>query len=177
MLGAVVLGAGGAACAKARAESVPDGPPLSVPAPPPRILSPVEAPVMPGVVPESPSVPAAVAPPTAPVRPVTESRPRLVPPAAAPEDPGAGGGVAGDLRAGSAATAATESTVRGMLARAARDRASVTVSRLSAAGRSQYQQSERFTAQAQQALRERNLVFAATLAEKAAALALELVGR
>ena len=51
------------------------------------------------------------------------------------------------------------------------------VSRLSTAGRSQYEQSERFTAQAQQALLDRNLMFAATLAEKAAALALELVGR
>ena len=64
-----------------------------------------------------------------------------------------------------------------MLARAARDRARVNVSRLSAAGRSQYEQSERFTAQARQALRDRNLMFAETLAEKAAALALELVGR
>jgi hypothetical protein len=64
-----------------------------------------------------------------------------------------------------------------MLARAARDRASVNVSRLSVAGRSQYEQSERFTAQAHQALRDRNLMFASTLAEKAATLALELVGR
>ncbi len=86
-------------------------------------------------------------------------------------------GGTGDLRAGSGSTAATESNVRAMLARAARGRAGVNVSRLSAAGRSQYEQSERFTAQAQQALRDRNLIFAATLAEKAAALALELVGR
>ena len=64
-----------------------------------------------------------------------------------------------------------------MLARAARDRARVNVSQLSVAGRSQCQQSQRFTVQAQQALRDRNLIFAATLAEKAAVLALELVGR
>jgi hypothetical protein len=64
-----------------------------------------------------------------------------------------------------------------MLERAARDRAGANLRRLSAAGRSQYEQSERFTAQAEQALRDRNLIFAATLAEKAAALALELVGR
>ena len=173
-LGAMVLGVGGAACAKARAETVPDGPPLLVPAPPPRVLAPVEVLVIPEVVPESVSAPAA--PPAVPARPVTASRPRPTPPAAAPEAPGSVGG-AGDLRAGSASTAATESSVRGMLARAARDRGSVNVSRLSAAGRSLYEQSERFSAQAQQALRDRTLIFAATLAEKAAALALELVGR
>ncbi|MGH2400786.1 MAG: dihydrolipoamide succinyltransferase, partial [bacterium] len=30
------------ACAKARAATVPDGPPLQVPEPPPRVLAPVE---------------------------------------------------------------------------------------------------------------------------------------
>ena len=130
--------------------------------------------MIPEVAAEPAPVAAAVAPRTAPARPVTESRPRPTPPA-----PDAQGSVgrAGDLRAGSAGTAATGPSGRAILARAARDRASVNVSRLSIAGRSHYQQSERFTAQAEQALRDRNLMFAATLAEKAAALALELVGR
>jgi hypothetical protein len=43
--------------------------------------------------------------------------------------------------------------------------------------RAQYDQSKRFTQQAEQALKDRNFVFAATLADKAAALAVELVGR
>jgi hypothetical protein len=147
---------------------------LLVPAPPQRVLAPVEALVIPDVAAEPAPVPAAITPPTAPARPVTESRPRPTPPA--PDAPGSVGRAA-DLRAGPASTAATGPRVRAMLERAARDRASVNVNRLSTAGRSQYEQSARFTAQAEQALRDRNLMFAATLAEKAAALALELVGR
>ena len=82
-----------------------------------------------------------------------------------------------DLRAGSSTNAATERGVREMLAGAARDITRVDYSRLSAEGRSQYEQSERFSAQAEQALQGRNLIFAATLAEKAATLAAELLGR
>jgi hypothetical protein len=171
---ALLLGVGGAACAKARAQTVPDGPPLLVPAPPQRVLAPVEALVIPEVAAEPAPVPAAAAPRREPARPVIASGPRPTPPA--PEAPAALGR-AGDLRAGSASTAVTEPDVRAMLERAARDRAGANLRRLSAAGRSQYEQSERFTAQAEQALRDRNLIFAATLAEKAAALALELVGR
>jgi histone H3/H4 len=64
--------------------------------------------------------------------------------------------------------------VRDVLARAARDLGRVNVSRLSADGRTQYEQSKRFSAQAEEALKESNLVFAATLADKAATLAAEL---
>jgi hypothetical protein len=67
--------------------------------------------------------------------------------------------------------------VRDLLARAARDINQVDYSRLSAEGKSQYEQSKRFSIQAEQALRERNLIFAATLADKAATLAAELLGR
>jgi hypothetical protein len=81
------------------------------------------------------------------------------------------------LRAPSPANAATERSVRDLLARAARDINQVDYSRLSAEGKSQYEQSKRFSIQAEQALRERNLIFAATLADKAATLAAELLGR
>jgi len=67
--------------------------------------------------------------------------------------------------------------VRDLLARAARDINQVDYSRLSTEGKSQYEQSKRFSIQAEQALRERNLIFAATLADKAATLAVELLGR
>jgi hypothetical protein len=72
---------------------------------------------------------------------------------------------------------ATEGSVRELLARAARDINQVNYNRLSSEGRAQYDQSKRFSIQAEQALRERNLVFAATLADKAATLAAELLGR
>jgi hypothetical protein len=49
--------------------------------------------------------------------------------------------------------------------------------KLNADARAQYEQSKRFTEQAQQALKDRNFVFASTLADKAAALAAGLAPR
>jgi hypothetical protein len=63
-----------------------------------------------------------------------------------------------------------------MLARASRDLTRVDYARLTVDGRAQYDQSRRFSQQAEQALRDRNVVFAATLADKAATLAAELLG-
>lgn len=168
----VGLGGGGAACAKARAEvAPPDGPPLQVPSPPSRVLVPLEELVAPPPAPEPEPPPVAEAPRTPP-RPV-EPRPQPAPPPVAPPavtEPR-------DLRATSPASADSERSVRETLARAARDIVRVEYSRLSADGRAQYDQSRRFSAQAEQALRERNLIFAATLADKAATLAAELLGR
>jgi hypothetical protein len=165
-------------CAKARAATVPEGPPLQVPAPPERVLAPVEEPAVAAAapVPETP----AVAPPVRPARPpAAEARPAPPPSAAAPPAPPAAAPPAAprDLRAPSPANVATERSVRDLLARAARDINQVDYSRLSAEGRTQYEQSKRFSIQAEQALRERNLIFAATLADKAATLAAELLGR
>jgi hypothetical protein len=64
-----------------------------------------------------------------------------------------------------------------MLTRASRDLSRVDYSRLSSDSRAQYEQSKRFSEQAEQALKERNLIFAATLADKAATLAAELLGK
>jgi hypothetical protein len=76
----------------------------------------------------------------------------------------------------SAADVAAERGVRDLLGRATRDLGRVDYGRLSANGRSQYEQSKRFTEQAEQALKDRNFPFAATLADKAATLAAELLG-
>jgi len=70
-----------------------------------------------------------------------------------------------------------ERGVRDLLARAARNLGRVSYVRLSADGKDQYDQSKRFSEQAEEALRARNVVFAATLAEKAATLAAELLAR
>ena len=173
ILGAVLLGAAG--CAKAKAATVPDGPPLSVPQPPERVLAPVEAPAPVAVaapVPEPP--PVAVPAPRTPPRPApreAEQRPQPAPPAATPaEGPR-------DLRPAAANNAATERAVRDVLVRANRDLSRIDYGKLSTDGRAQYEQSKRFSQQAEQALKERNLVFAATLADKAATLAAELLGR
>ena len=91
--------------------------------------------------------------------------------AAAPPEP------ARELRAApSAADAAAERQVRDLLARASRDLGRVDYRRLSTEGKSQYEQAQRFAEQADQALKERNFVFAATLADKAATLASQLAG-
>jgi len=170
----------GAGCAKARAASVPDGPPLQMPEPPPRVLAPVEEPLVATTpAPPEPEPPVAAAPPrVTPPRPAEPAKPQpasappaaAAPPSRAPVETRA-------LRPASPATAATERSVRDMLARAAQDLGRVNYARLSVDGRAQYEQSKRFSTQAEDALRERNLVFAATLADKAATLAAELLSR
>ena len=171
-----------AACAKARAETVPDGPPLAMTAPPPRVLAPVEQPLeaAPAVL-EVPAAPAPQAPaPPPPRRAVAatppaeaETRPEPGPATQSPPplDPGR------ELRAApSTADAAAERQVRDLLTRAARSLGRVDYRRLSTEGRSQYEQSKRFSDQAEDALRDRNFPFAATLADKAFTLATQLGG-
>ena len=125
-----------------------------------------------------PAPPAAARPAPTPARPparrpaVNEPE-RETPPAAAqtpPQNQPA-------LRAApTGADAAADRAVRETLQRAARDLGRVDYGRLSTDGRSQYEQSKRFTTQAEDALRDRNFPFAATLADKAATLAAELLG-
>ena len=180
-LAVVLLTAG---CAARAAEAPAGGPALQVPAPPNRVLAPVEdPPVATAPIPESPpeatpprlsrppadtrpAPPAAAAPAPAPTPPAAPAPPAVAPPA-----------IPRDLRAPSPANAATERDVRDVLARAARDINQVDYNRLSPEGKSQYEQSKRFSIQAEQALRERNLIFAVTLADKAATLAAELAAR
>ena len=80
----VVLSASG--CAKAVAASAPAGPPLQVPAPPERVLAPVEEPAVATSAPVPETPPAAVTPPR-PTRPTVEARPAPAPPAAAAPAP------------------------------------------------------------------------------------------
>jgi hypothetical protein len=76
----------------------------------------------------------------------------------------------------SAADANAERQVRDLLSKASRDLNRFDYRKLSSEGRSQYDQAKRFSDQAEQAMKERNFVFAATLAEKAATLAAQLGG-
>jgi hypothetical protein len=174
----ILLALSASGCAKARAETVPDGPPLQMPEPPPRVLAPVEEELaaVPAVEPQPETPPPTVAAPRTPPRPVTESKPQPATPPAVSAQP-APPAEPRDLRTASPTNAANERTVRDTLARAARDINRVDYGRLSAEGRAQYEQSKRFTVQAEEALKERNLIFAATLADKAATLAAELLAR
>lgn len=175
---ALAIGVASAAgCVKARAQTVPNGPPLSVPPPPERVIAPPEEPVIAALPPvEAPGPVTPTAPPrTQPGRPASPSAPTantsapppVAPPAAEPSRPSPP----------TAADVANERRIREILRRATRDTGRVTYSRLSAAGRSQYDQSKSLSEQAEEAIRDRNWVFAETLADKAATLAAELVAR
>lgn len=165
-----------AGCARARAQTVPDGPPLAVPTPPARVILPPEEPVIaalppvetPPIVPSAPQRPPAArpAPPSA-TPAATTSAPPAPPPVVEPPRPSPP----------SAADIASERRIRQILGRATRDIGRITPGRLSAAGRAQYEQSRSLSEQAELAIADRNWVFAETLADKAATLAAELVGR
>lgn len=173
------LAASGAACAnKAGAETVPDGPPLAMPAPPPRVITPIDEvivsapPAAPDPAPATPPRPAAAKPPLRQDPPAVATQPPAQP-AATPPAP-----EPREVRAvPSAAAAAEERKVRDVMARAGRDLQRVDYQKLSAEGKSQYDQSKRFSEQADLAIKDRNYVYAMTLADKAATLAAELAGR
>ena len=176
-----ILAGAASGCAKARAATVPDGPPLAMPLPPPRVFAPVDeevplvaSPVVPDTPPvEAPQLPenrpprrAAAAPPE---REKAEPAPR--PPQPAPEPPR-------ELRAASApADAEADRKIRALLQTASRNLDQVDYQKLSIAGKEQYENAKSFGDQAGEALTQRNYVFAETLADKAAKLASELLGR
>ncbi len=168
-----------AGCAKARAETVPDGPPLAMPVPPPRVFVPLdeEEPLQAGpVVPEPPTAeapqlpqrrpPRRAAAPPEPEKP--EPAPQPAPPAPEPQR---------ELRAASTpADAEADRKIRALLTTAQRNLGNVDYQKLSVAGREQYDNAKSFGEQAGEALTQRNYVFAETLADKAAKLASELLG-
>jgi len=178
----VLTVAAASACAKAKPVTVADGPPLAMPAPPNRVFAPPEEPIP--VQAPPPEVADAEPPKPAPVRPAPRRNP--APPAEAQRDPEPPPPVAAapatpepgrELRTtSSAADAAAERQVRDLLSKASRDLNRIDYRKLSNEGRSQYDQAKRFADQADQAIKERNFVFATTLAEKAATLAAQLAG-
>ena len=181
-LGVGILMVTGAGCAKARAQTVPDGPPLAMPQPPTRVFAPVE---------EEPLVssPVALEPPAAPAPVVPPSRPparraNTVPPepekveAAPPPAPAPVAEAPRELRtASSPADAEATRKIVDVLARAARDLKGVDYGKLTQGGKEQYDQAKSFSEEAENALKERNFVYAETAADKAAKLATELLSR
>lgn len=173
LLGAVIaaLAAGGCATARAKAPSGPVA--LEAPAPPPRVIVPPEPeipePPVPATEPES------VAPRTPRRSPVTgpaKAEPKVDSPRAAQQAP-----PATLEQALPASPSDIVRKVREQLGQAQTDLRRVDYLALSADGKSQYDTAKRFIEQAEQALREKNLVFAAKVAEKAAGLAATLAAR
>jgi hypothetical protein len=70
-----------------------------------------------------------------------------------------------------------ERNIRGAIGRATTDLNRIDARTLNAEARTQYETAKNFLRQAEEALREKNLVFAKTMADKAAALATQLAGR
>jgi len=165
--------------ARARAQALPDGPPLAVPVAPAHEIVIEQIAEAPPPEPEPEPVP--VQPPPRPAgtrtqvskpapRPETTpppTQPAVVTPPPPPEAP--------VLRAQPASAAGDERKIQDLMKKATTDLNRVDYKKLSDDGKAQYDQSKRFNDQAQQAIKERNFVLALTLAEKAATLAAELV--
>jgi hypothetical protein len=184
VIGALSVSAAG--CVKTQAKTSPDGPPLEMPAPPARVIAPLDEPIT--AAPAEPLEPAP-APASTTRRPVRRppnsgdaatQKPETTPPAE-PVNP-----QAAPTEATTAATPPTptlrapgsaEKPIRDRVAIAQRDLARVDYAKLTEDGRAQYEQSKRFIQQAEQALKDQNFVFAATLADKAEKIAAELLGR
>lgn len=178
------LGGGLAGCTHAQAKAVVELPALDMPAAPPRVVEVVEPPPTPQI--------------ALPDEPVTNLRPRPAPAtrqenARPSEPPKSEQQVATEPvkpvdegpRPPATALQTTptqregevERGVRILIAQAMNDLNRVNYQALNAGARNQYDTAKRFATQAEDALRSRNLVFANNLADKAAALAAQLLGR
>jgi hypothetical protein len=165
-------------CAKARAQTVPDGPPLATPPPPSRVFAPLEeeplisTPVEEATAAPAPRVPATTPPARRPSPPEPEK------PAAPAPAPAPAAEVPRVLSAASSpADAESTQRITELLRNAARDLKGVDYGKLTRGGKEQYDQAKLFAEEAEKALRERNFVYAQTVADKAANLARELSGR
>jgi hypothetical protein len=172
-----------AGCTHAQAKATPDMPPLTMPAPPPRDVEPsdVEAPPpVPLVAEPAHSAPARPRPTPAPrpeapkVEPVKPEPPSTEPakPAEEPIKPPA------TLQTTpAAAEGEVERGIRASLQRATTDLNRIDYRVLNADARTQYDTAKRFVRQAEDNIRTKNLVFAKSIAEKAATIAAQLAGR
>jgi outer membrane biosynthesis protein TonB len=166
----LALASGGCATARAKTPVAPT--PLDVPAPPPRIIVPPD----PELTPPPPTVTEVTPKPQTPARRPAAPRPETKVEAPKPADPPVVAAVPAATLQQTLPTTAREAArlVREQLARAKDDLKRVSYGALSADAKSQYDTANRFVAQAELALKEGNLVFAAKVAEKAAGLAASL---
>lgn len=179
LAGAVAFVPGLAGCARARAVTPRELPPLAAPPPPPHVVVIADEPAEPP--PAAPPGEAASPAPPEPERPVRVRRPPPATPSSEPAqepEPAA----AGDEPAARAlqtpdSGADAERRIRNELARAGNRLHEVDYAALSPDLKGQYEVAERFIRQAHEALGARNLVFAETLADKAAEIADALPGR
>ena len=173
---------GAAGCAKVRAQSVPDGPPLATPPPPSRAFAPIEEeePLASTPVEKAPSAttPAATNPTTKapPPRPRQAETERTEQPAVATPQPAPTVEAPRELRAASSpSNAESERKVNDLIRRAQQSLNGVYYQGLSSERKEQYELVKASLKEADQQIKERNFPYAETLADKALKLATELL--
>ena len=165
---------------RAKAVTVPTV--LDMPDPPPRVVEVHEPETPPPIpLPEEPVRTTPTRPPANP-RAAEPARPAQPPPPETPAD----ASKPEESTPRPATTLQTTPTqreeemergIQGKLDQATADLNRINYQSLSSDGRTQYDQARRFVSQAREALKNKNLVFAASVADKAATLALQLAGR
>jgi hypothetical protein len=179
-LAAAIMAVSLGGCLRSHPETEPAMPPLAVPLPPPRVLPPLEGGPIEGAVPTTSEQPPEnprptprrrEAPKPAEAAPRTDAAPAPAVPESPPSEatPAEPAPVLQLTPPGEEAR--VQQAVRQQLARADRDLSRVDYRALGVDARAQYETAKRFALLAEQALKERNLVFAQTLADKAAAIA------
>jgi hypothetical protein len=171
-------------CAHAQAKTIAAGPPLDVPAPPPRTVEPAPIASTPieAATPVSSPAPSPGADPARNAAP----RPPARPAAARADEPAPADAAKAPPPSPPVQTLQTtpaqqegevEGRIRTVLSRAGNDLNRIDYTRLNANAKNQYDQAKRFVSLAEDAIRAKNLVYAGTLADKAAELAAQLAGR
>jgi len=188
-LAALLLGLSLSACTHAKAKTAPDNPPLDVPLPPEHDVEPTETEAPPLVsLPQEPArnAPARLRPTPPPAReppradaPAPDApKPAEAPPVEAPKPVEEAPRPATTLQSmPTSAEGEAERTIRATLQRANTDLNRVDYRALNSDARIQYDTAKRIVRQADAAIRAKNLVYAKTLADKAATLAAQLAGR
>lgn len=176
---AVLLALGaGAGCAKARAASVPEAPPLVVPAPPPRVLVPAEEEPLaarnagPDTTVSAVELPAVQPPAPRARRPQASTpEPPSAPPAAAAAPASAVTEAPRELRA---VAAPDQQRIEAIIGRAEKDLEGLDPGKLAGAQLVAFNDARRFLKEATEALKQRNLLRASESADKAERLAAAL---
>jgi len=172
-----------AGCHRAHAKTLLESPPLEVPAVPPREVEPIEVETpQPVPLPEEPArTPPPRLRPPAREQPPRADQPRTDPPK--PEQPPVEAPKPEEEPAKPPALLQTtppntegdlERGIRATLTRAQTDLNRIDAARLNADARVQYETAKSFIRQAEQAVRAKNLLFAKSVADKAAVLAAQL---
>ena len=179
LLGWLALASACAATVKTKAPV--ERPNLDVPPPPPRVIEPAPVPeALPDPVPELPPPPAPTKPRPQPrpqpAEPKAESKPEQAPESGTTSAPPAN--QVPQLRTPQTADGTeAEKTVRATLERAKAVLNTVNFNPLSNERKKAYNDAKAFIQQAEDAVKDRNYVFAQSLATKAETLATELAGR